>query len=48
MAVDTLAVAQKTRRPTWKRIGTMREAGLIAIILSLSVIMSFASPHFLT
>lgn len=48
MAVDTFAVAQKTRRPTWKRIGTMREAGLIAIILSLSVIMSFASPHFLT
>ena len=48
MAVDTLAVAGKTRRPAWKRIGTMREAGLIAIILSLSVIMSFASPHFLT
>ncbi|MFQ6182865.1 ABC transporter permease [Sinorhizobium meliloti] len=48
MAVDTLAVAGKTRRLAWKRIGTMREAGLIAIILSLSVIMSFASPHFLT
>jgi ribose transport system permease protein len=48
MAIDTLAVAGKTRRPAWKRIGTMREAGLIAIILSLSVIMSFASPHFLT
>lgn len=48
MAVDTLAVAKKARRPAWKRIGTMREAGLIAIILSLSVIMSFASPHFLT
>ena len=48
MAVDTLAVAGKTRRPAWKRIGTLREAGLIAIILSLSVIMSFASPHFLT
>ncbi len=48
MAVDTLVVAEKMRRPAWKRIGTMREAGLIAIILSLSVIMSFASPHFLT
>lgn len=26
----------------------MREAGLIAIILALCVLMSFASPHFLT
>ncbi|WP_026615067.1 ABC transporter permease [Ensifer aridi] len=48
MAVDTLAVAGETRTPTWKRIGTMREAGLIAIILALCVVMSFASPHFLT
>ncbi|MDX0916121.1 ABC transporter permease [Sinorhizobium medicae] len=48
MAVDILPVAYDARRPAWKRIGTMREAGLIAIILSLCVIMSFASPHFLT
>ncbi|MDX0548704.1 ABC transporter permease [Sinorhizobium medicae] len=48
MAVDILPVAHDARRPAWKRIGTMREAGLIAIILSLCVIMSFASPHFLT
>ena len=32
----------------WKRLGTMREAGLIAIILVLCIAMSFASPHFLT
>ncbi|MDX1046467.1 ABC transporter permease [Sinorhizobium medicae] len=48
MAVDILPVAHDAHRPAWKRIGTMREAGLIAIILSLCVIMSFASPHFLT
>ncbi|RVI46181.1 ABC transporter permease [Sinorhizobium medicae] len=48
MAVDILPVAHDARRPAWKRIVTMREAGLIAIILSLCVIMSFASPHFLT
>jgi ribose transport system permease protein len=30
------------------RFGSMREAGLIAIILSLAVVMSFASPHFAT
>ena len=47
MATDTIATnAPKTS--SFKRIGTMREAGLIAIILALSVIMSFASPHFLT
>ncbi|RVI47016.1 ABC transporter permease, partial [Sinorhizobium medicae] len=39
MAVDILPVAHDARRPAWKRIGTMREAGLIAIILSLCVIM---------
>ena len=33
---------------SFKRFGTMREAGLIAIILALGLIMSFASPHFLT
>ena len=30
------------------RLGSMREAGLIVIILTLCVVMSFASPHFLT
>ena len=48
MAVDTLAPAHEARAPVWKRLGTMREAGLIAIILALCIAMSFASPHFLT
>lgn len=48
MAVDTVMVAREARTPTWKRLATMREAGLIAIILALCIIMSFASPHFLT
>ncbi|WP_406871736.1 ABC transporter permease [Aminobacter sp. P9b] len=30
------------------RLGSMREAGLIVIILALCIAMSFASPHFLT
>ncbi|MGH6807170.1 MAG: ABC transporter permease, partial [Ensifer adhaerens] len=47
MAVDTV-VATQVRVPAWRRIGTMREAGLIAIILALGIVMSFASPHFLT
>ncbi len=47
MAIDTMtAGAPKTS--SFKRLGTMREAGLIAIILALCVIMTFASPHFLT
>lgn len=48
MAVDTLTTAEHERVPAWRRIGSMREAGLIAIILLLCVVMSFASPHFLT
>jgi ribose transport system permease protein len=48
MAVDMLTTAPDTRLPAWRRIGTMREAGLIAIILALCIVMSFASPHFLT
>jgi ribose transport system permease protein len=48
MAIDTVMVARETRAPTWKRLATMREAGLIAIILALCIVMSFASPHFLT
>ena len=48
MAVDAVMVARETRAPTWKRLATMREAGLIAIILLLCVVMSFASPYVLT
>ena len=48
MAVDTLTTAPDARMPAWRRIGSMREAGLIAIILALCILMSFASPHFLT
>jgi ribose transport system permease protein len=48
MAVDALTTAPAGRVPAWKRIGTMREAGLIFIILALCIVMSFASPHFLT
>jgi ribose transport system permease protein len=48
MAVDTVMMAREARAPTWKRLATMREAGLIAIILGLCIVMSFASPHFLT
>ncbi|TIL76248.1 MAG: ABC transporter permease [Mesorhizobium sp.] len=32
----------------WLRLGSMREAGLIAIMLALCIAMTFASPHFLT
>lgn len=48
MAVDTMMMAREMRAPAWKRMATMREAGLIAIILLLCIVMSFASPHFLT
>ncbi|RWE56951.1 ABC transporter permease [Mesorhizobium sp.] len=33
---------------SWLRLGSMREAGLIAIMLALCIAMTFASPHFLT
>ncbi|MET4633409.1 ribose transport system permease protein [Kaistia defluvii] len=36
------------RRIDFARLASMREAGLIVIILLLCVAMSFASPHFLT
>jgi ribose transport system permease protein len=36
------------RRGNFARMASMREAGLIVIILALCVAMSFASPHFLT
>ncbi len=48
MAVDTLATEHAAPAPGWKKLATMREAGLIAIILALCIVMSFASQHFLT
>lgn len=36
------------RRIDFARLASMREAGLIVIILALCVAMTFASPHFLT
>lgn len=36
------------RRLDFARLASMREAGLIVIILALCLAMSFASPHFLT
>lgn len=47
MTVDTMP-ANNQRSLPWKRLGSMREAGLIAIILVLCIAMSFVSPHFLT
>ncbi len=47
MLADTLGT-KSGRSLSWKKIGSMREAGLIAIILALCLAMSFASPHFLT
>jgi ribose transport system permease protein len=46
----TMAVEIKPagRRGNIARMATLREAGLIAIILTLCIAMSFASPHFLT
>ncbi|MDR7222223.1 ABC transporter permease [Aminobacter aminovorans] len=40
--------APDTRRINFARLASMREAGLIVIILALCIAMSFASPHFLT
>ena len=48
MAVEATTAVHEMHVPAWRRIGTMREAGLIAIIIALCVVMSFASPHFLT
>ena len=45
-AVST-AVAGESGRPG-PRLGSLREAGLLLIIAVLCVVMSFASPHFLT
>ncbi|WP_109577490.1 ABC transporter permease [Aminobacter sp. AP02] len=40
--------ADGARRINFARLASMREAGLIVIILALCIAMSFASPHFLT
>ncbi len=48
MAVDTFSTEHPAHAPGWKKLATMREAGLIAIILALCIVMSFASQHFLT
>lgn len=43
-----IKAAGDVRRSNFARIASMREAGLIVIILALCIAMSFASPHFLT
>lgn len=40
--------AGSARRMNFARLASMREAGLIVIILALCIAMTFASPHFLT
>jgi ribose transport system permease protein len=47
MLTETME-ARVTRTLALGRIGSMREAGLIAIIFALCIAMSLASPHFLT
>lgn len=46
----TVQIKTENHAARWNvaRLGSMREAGLIVIILTLCVAMSFASPHFLT
>ncbi|MCA0274449.1 MAG: ABC transporter permease [Proteobacteria bacterium] len=46
----TAQIKTESQGARWNlaRLGSMREAGLIVIILALSIAMSFASPHFLT
>ena len=43
-----IGAAGDVRRINFAQLASMREAGLIAIILALCIAMSFASPHFLT
>ena len=43
-----MPAAGAVRRINFARLASMREAGLIVIILALCIAMSFASPHFLT
>ncbi len=48
--IMTAQIKTESQGARWNlaRLGSMREAGLIVIILALSIAMSFASPHFLT
>ena len=43
-----IKAAGAARRINFARLASLREAGLIVIILALCIAMSFASPHFLT
>jgi ribose transport system permease protein len=43
-----IKVASAARRINFAQLASMREAGLIVIILALCIAMSLASPHFLT
>ncbi|MBZ9776239.1 ABC transporter permease [Mesorhizobium sp. CO1-1-8] len=43
-----IKAASAVRRINFAQLASMREAGLIVIILALCIAMSFASPHFLT
>ena len=48
--IMTAQIKTESQDARWNlaRLGSMREAGLIVIILALCITMSFASPHFLT
>jgi len=48
--IMTAQIKTESQGTRWNlaRLGSMREAGLIVIILALCIAMSFASPHFLT
>ena len=48
MDAEIKASAPRLGGRNWLRLGSMREAGLIGIILALCIAMTFASPHFLT
>jgi ribose transport system permease protein len=48
MDAEIKASAPRLGGRNWLRLGSMREAGLIVIILALCIAMTFASPHFLT
>ncbi|RWP30490.1 ABC transporter permease [Mesorhizobium sp.] len=48
MEAEIKASAPGLAGRNWLRLGSMREAGLIAIMLALCIAMTFASPHFLT
>jgi ribose transport system permease protein len=48
MPADIRVPGAGSLRARLREVGAIREAGLIAIILLLCVVMAFASPHFLT